>query len=355
MKENNFTEEQLNAIKGTENKIAVQAAAGSGKTLVLTERVKYLLNKGINPKKMVVITFTNSAAEEMRDRIGIKGNDCFIGTVHAYCNYLLTSHGYDTRNYLDNEQFDELFELINEHTDCIQEVDHLLLDEAQDSTTIQFEFMLDIIKPKNFFIVFDHRQSIYGFSDADPEYVYKLSRRSDVKLYELNNNFRNAPQILDYAKEFLDPLGYKYYDDSVAKSTEYGQIYRIPYSPEKIGRFILDSSDNFGDWFVLTRTNAQLSLIQSTLEDMGIPCESFKKAELGYSGLKEKMKNNTVKVLTIHTSKGLEAKNVIVAGAQYYNGEERRINYVAATRAKNLLVWCTQPKKKKKERMMSWE
>lgn len=356
MKENNFTEEQLNAIKASENKIAVQAAAGSGKTLVLTERVKYLLDKGINPKKMVVITFTNSAAEEMRDRIGIKGKDCFIGTVHAYCNYLLTSRGYDTRKYLDKEQFDELFKLINEHTDCIQEVEHLLLDEAQDSTTIQFEFMLDMINPKNFFIVFDHRQSIYGFSDADPEYVYKLSRRSGVKLYELNNNYRNAPQVLSYAKDFLEPLGYKYYDNSIAKSKEYGQIYRISYSADKIGKFILDSEDEFSDWFVLARTNALVEEIQSVFASMGIPCETFKKAELSNSDLKKKMENNTVKVLTIHTSKGLEAKNVVVVGAQYYNDEERRINYVAATRAKELLVWCTTPKRtKRKYDVESWD
>lgn len=350
----NLSQKQKEIINTNADKVVVMAAAGSGKTAVLTERVKELLRRGADPSKIVVITFTNAAADEMKERIE-NPKDCFIGTIHSYANYILSCSGYETRELLDKEQFDELFAKVKEHSDCIREVDYLLLDEAQDSTDEQFEFLLDMIQPKSFFIVGDIRQSIYSFNNANPDYIYDLSRQKDVTYYELLDNYRNAPQILDYAKEFLDPLGYKYYDDSVAKSKEYGQIYRIPYSPEKIGRFILDSNDNFGDWFVLTRTNAQLSLIQETLEEMGIPCESFKKAELGYVGLKEKMKNNTVKVLTIHTSKGLEAKNVIVAGAQYYNGEERRINYVAATRAKKLLVWCTQPQKKRRPKMVSWE
>ena len=66
------------------------------------------------------------------------------------------------------------------------------------------------------------------------------------------------------------------------------------------------------------------------------------------------MKENTVKVLTIHTSKGLEADNVIVIGAKFYNTEEKCISYVAATRARNLLVWTRTPQKKKYA-VNSWE
>ena len=74
------------------------------------------------------------------------------------------------------------------------------------------------------------------------------------------------------------------------------------------------------------------------------------------------MNENTVKVLTIHTAKGLEAKNVVVIGARWNDVEERCINYVAATRAKELLVWTTKKTKyarKKKTnfgpRTTNWE
>ena len=57
------------------------------------------------------------------------------------------------------------------------------------------------------------------------------------------------------------------------------------------------------------------------------------------------MKDNRVKVLTIHSSKGLENKNVIVTGALLYSEEERKIAYVAATRAENALYWCSRVSK----------
>jgi len=65
------------------------------------------------------------------------------------------------------------------------------------------------------------------------------------------------------------------------------------------------------------------------------------------------MAEDTVKILTIHQAKGLENKCVAVVGAKYYNEEERCISYVAATRAKDVLVWCNPKKKEKK--IKSWE
>lgn len=326
-------------------------------TACLTERVKKLLKDGVKASEIVVITFTTLASEEMRLRIGEAGKGCFIGTVHSYCNFLLSCKGYDTRKYLDKEEFDELFSMIKRHPDCVQHVSHLLLDEAQDSTDEQFEFILNMIKPDNYFIVFDHRQSIYSFLNANPDYTYDLSRQEGVTRYELTENYRCAPQILSYAKEFLDPLGYKYFDDSIAMSKEHGSIYRIEFSPEKIGNFILESEDQFGDWFVLARTNDDVKLIGEVLTDLGIPCDIIKKAEFSNAELKEKMKENTVKIMTMHQSKGLESPCVVVAGAKYYNDEERRLDYVAATRAKRLLVWCTIPqnKKKKKQKVIIWD
>jgi superfamily I DNA/RNA helicase len=68
------------------------------------------------------------------------------------------------------------------------------------------------------------------------------------------------------------------------------------------------------------------------------------------------MKADTVKVLTIHSAKGLEADNVIVIGPKFYNLEERCISYVAATRARNNLYWTKMPNKTRKQNMVSnWE
>ena len=69
---NNWTPAQENAIKARGMQILVSAAAGSGKTSVLTERVKNILSDTQNPcsvSELLVVTFTRAAATEMRDRI----------------------------------------------------------------------------------------------------------------------------------------------------------------------------------------------------------------------------------------------------------------------------------------------
>ena len=74
--------------------ILVKASAGSGKTRVLTARIKRLLDT--TKRKILAITFTNKAGEEMKERLGnladIK-NRLFIGTFHGFCQQVLENHG----------------------------------------------------------------------------------------------------------------------------------------------------------------------------------------------------------------------------------------------------------------------
>ena len=58
------------------------------------------------------------------------------------------------------------------------------------------------------------------------------------------------------------------------------------------------------------------------------------------------MKDNVVKVLTRHSAKGLEFPYVIVYNPSWWGSEARRVNYVAATRARDVLMWLEPPKKK---------
>lgn len=72
----------------------VKASAGSGKTRVLTERIRYLL--GRTKRKILALTFTNKAAKEMEERLKETSemqNRLFIGTFHGFCKYVLENHG----------------------------------------------------------------------------------------------------------------------------------------------------------------------------------------------------------------------------------------------------------------------
>ena len=65
----NWTKEQELAIEKEGTNIIVSAGAGSGKTAVLTERVKRKLLSGVHVNELLVLTFTNAAAKEMKERI----------------------------------------------------------------------------------------------------------------------------------------------------------------------------------------------------------------------------------------------------------------------------------------------
>lgn len=343
----NLSTQQEKIVKTDANKVVVIASAASGKTAVLVERVKYLLSKGTDPKRIVLITFTNAAAEELAERLG-HPKGLFIGTIHSYANYLLLANGNETHDLLENEQFDKLFNRIKHNPECIRPVEHLLLDESQDSNAAHFEFLLDMIKPKNYIIMGDHKQSIYRWNGAYPDYIINLSKQADVTTYELNENYRNATSILTYAKNIIMVAGYDYRDTSIPMRGITGKVVPdVEYNPQAIAHTFAQMKDGFGEWFILARTNDQIDEIANALKRCGVPYDTFKRAQLDNKELNKKMKENTVKVLTIHTSKGLEANNVIVVGAKFYNLEERCISYVAATRARNQLFWTKMPYRKK--------
>ena len=342
---------QKEIVMTNKSEVIVIAAAAAGKTRVLTERIKYLLNQGTDPKKIVAITFTNAAAEELLGRVG-RPAGLFIGTIHSYANYLLRSIGVDTSKWLEDEDFDMLFELVKAHPKCIKEVEHLLLDESQDSNMLQFKFLLDMVMPKNYMLVGDYRQSIYRFAGARPDIILNMCEDPNVTVYNLNENYRNGSDILQYAKTIIHLNGYEYDDHSIPMRNVTGKVIEVDYSPSAIAKTI-KKYGNYKDWFILTRSNAQIDEMIEYLRQEGVPFDTFKKAQLKNSELNKKMKEDTVKVLTVHTAKGLEAPNVIVIGVKFFNVEEKCIGYVAATRARDLLVWATVRRKGKK-RIENW-
>ena len=83
----NLNKEQKEAVTHIDGPMLVLAGAGSGKTKVLTSRIAYLIENGVNPRNILAITFTNKAAKEMKDRvvnlIGSSANYIQISTFHS--------------------------------------------------------------------------------------------------------------------------------------------------------------------------------------------------------------------------------------------------------------------------------
>ncbi|MEY2559626.1 MAG: ATP-dependent helicase UvrD/PcrA, partial [Verrucomicrobiota bacterium] len=92
-----LNEQQLAAVTASPGPLLVIAGAGSGKTRTLTYRVAYLLENGIDPRNILLLTFTNKAARQMLDRVAnllpIDASGLWGGTFHSIGNRMLRRHG----------------------------------------------------------------------------------------------------------------------------------------------------------------------------------------------------------------------------------------------------------------------
>ena len=106
-----LNEEQIKPVTDTEGAVLVLAGAGSGKTRVLTSRIAYLVEeKGVYPSSILAITFTNKAANEMKERLAamIDGaSSMWVCTIHSMCVRIL-------RQFADRRGFNKNFSIYSE-------------------------------------------------------------------------------------------------------------------------------------------------------------------------------------------------------------------------------------------------
>src|SRR6185295_6822802 len=88
--------QQLEAVTYRGGPLLVISGAGTGKTRVITHRIGRLLAEGVSPSRILAVTFTNKAAEEMRRRVSElapgKGEYVWLHTFHAFAAKLLRQH-----------------------------------------------------------------------------------------------------------------------------------------------------------------------------------------------------------------------------------------------------------------------
>ncbi len=107
-----LNEEQLKPVTDTEGAVLVIAGAGSGKTRVLTSRIAYIIKeKQVSPDRILAITFTNKAANEMKERLAkmVDGvESMWVSTIHSMCTRILRANaaflGYDKNFTIYSEQ-----------------------------------------------------------------------------------------------------------------------------------------------------------------------------------------------------------------------------------------------------------
>ena len=222
-----LNKEQKEAVLHTEGPLLLLAGAGSGKTRVLTHRVAYLIDEmGVNPWNILAITFTNKAAQEMRERVdqiaGFGADQVWVATFHATCMRILRRHidrlGYDTNFTIydtDDQKsvIKQVCKRLNIDTKMYKE--RTLLSEissAKDELVDVREFEVKSVG--------DYKNSVIAKVYREYQETLKKSNALDfddiiVKTVEL---FKSCPEVLyNYQERFKYIMVDEYQDTNTAQ------------------------------------------------------------------------------------------------------------------------------------------
>jgi len=277
------------AVTSQASVLQVLAPPGSGKTKTLTARVAHLIaNHGLEPRNIIVCTFTNKAAREMGERISIYlgkeyARKLVLGTFHSISCRLLKQHGKHlglssdfgiadtsdtkaiitrilkklnstvppgavlgrisklksqsitserflaTNKNVEQQEFSQIYiryedhlrisnlldfddlilrcaELLRRFPGCVSHIQAVLIDEFQDTNSVQYELMELFSQARgNVTIVGDPDQSIYGWRNAEIKNLNKMKQSySDVHVINLEENYRSSGAILIAAQEVIE-------------------------------------------------------------------------------------------------------------------------------------------------------
>ena len=260
-----WTKEQLDAINLDGNNIIVSAGAGSGKTAVLSERVLRKINNGVHINEILILTFTNAAAKEMKDRIR---------------NKLKKSGNMEEVNLIDTSYittFDS-FSL------SVVKKYHTILNISKD-IGITDNSLLCIKKNEILDEIFDeyYEDSDSSFEKLINDYCFKDDKELKRLIIKVSDKLDMKYDKLDFLNSYLD----KYYSNEYINNSidmYYNEIEKLIY---KIGSTIKELS-LYLDGTYISKMEDQLSkLYKSTNYDEVVTSLDFRLPPLPKNSLEE--------------------------------------------------------------------
>ncbi len=455
-----YNDFQKKAIISPKKNILAVAGAGTGKTTVLTKRIKFLKKYRLQKSdKILAITFTRKAKDEMKNRLNTSLNDNVrIETFHSFCekilrenndliykkNFSVMSYGdriklfnkalshididvdvaikvyftkrqrsyqekdklrntlvndiFFVRNYfksknleitrdnlnntegIDGRKIDLVFrvskfidqkmkekglrnftdqmmdtiDFFENYPEKVPHFSHILIDEFQDINSIQMN-LVNILSFDNSFFVGDPRQSIFGWRGSDVNFILNFDDLfDDFEVITLKKNYRSRKKIIEFANKSIENMNLSELESTKKKKGEV--IIEKKDSTNDEFKFILnkikdeiESGTNPNEIFVLSRTNKLIKEFSKHL----------KSEDIRFSFNNGKSNGEGILLSTVHSIKGMESKIVFIVGCDFLNfpiktsehpvidmvkvkeydkeEEERRLLYVAITRAKEKL------------------
>ncbi len=214
MRDIHFSALQKRIVEKTKGSMSVIAAAGSGKTRVLTGRVRHLLENVPGSYRILSLTFTNKAADEMKDRLSSIPNisdRAFIGTIHSFCLNILREKG----NVIGYGEMPHIFEKESDRLEIVTEV------FKRNESLIKYYEKKD---ERN------KRRLLYDALDHISKRKRNLKLNGDEKeteleiLYEDYNRFLSEQNAIDYDDIIL--FAYRIFTEKPKVCELYRKIYR---------------------------------------------------------------------------------------------------------------------------------
>ena len=348
--------------------LRVLASAGSGKTTTITAKIAHTITHlGIKAEEVVLTTFSRSGADTMRERLEklIGSTTAYIGTFHALSLQILRQndptaiegimHTVDELPYLWLD-----FLKTDKGKAWSSKIKMLVIDEFQDINDIQLDIIRAILASSQSYaiIVGDDAQNIYAWRGSRVEYILNMHEEiKTIQDFQLTYNYRSSESIVAVANSLMrkiPTLSHKERMTAISSVTQSRPEVRYFHRfAGEVGWIVNDiqtrltMADSAGQpqptIAILSKYNNVLFQFEEAFVQRKITCRLMTEEKIN-----KRKKQADVILSTFHAAKGLEWDVVYIVklhdGAfpqmKHEEGidEERRLFYVAITRARNHLI-----------------
>ncbi len=356
-------QEQLARSLGEGHRV-IHGAAGAGKTLILVYRCLHLAQ--MLRKPILVLCYNRTLARRIQTLLvekGIHEERVHVRGFHSWCHSQLRTYnvGMPRRARKRDKFYDEMVQRVIDGVEREEipggQYGAVLVDEGHDFQPHWLKLVVQMVDPqtRSLLVLYDDAQSIYRRGDAFSFSSVGIQARGRTTILRIN--YRNTQEILDLASKFArDLLTAEQADEdgiplvvpeTAGRVGAQPQLVELPDWREELSYMarhlqqLHDSGIPWREMAVLYRRNKSADAIASALDEAAIPHEALasRRKRSAFDANTE-----TVKVLTMHSSKGLEFRAVAIPGINRMPlkdedpTEEARVLYVGMTRAMDHLL-----------------
>jgi hypothetical protein len=364
-----LNEEQARIVRSPpKQNLRILASAGSGKTTTLTARISWLIANGASASQILLMTFTHNAAAVMRQRLeGLIGSQRILcGTFHAIGLQILNEHAPETLQdvyHIDEVPLKTLdFLQTPKGIDCIKKLRWIFIDEYQDINDTQYNIIRVLHHSEaTITIVGDDAQNIYTWRGSCVDYILNFHKKfPEVHDFQLSTNYRSTSAIVAVANSIMRYIPTLPHKELMTSASEQGDRPEVRYFSKTSEErdWVVDTAAILAkkgeSVVILSKFNSVLYAYEAELLKYSVHARFVHGEEIPTQN-QNQTQNHTSKsksivyLSTFHGSKGLEWDNVFLVRM---NDEvfpqkkdedsilqERRLFYVAVTRARKSLTF----------------